>query len=193
MATIIFSRPASFAIGPLRERLRRHLPRYRWQCGAADMGGSKDVGSFADAPLITGRGDDTLIFTELTVQDGHGTPSAPPHLWRLAIGRPTPAPDDLAARITLLIVTAAMAGDDEARCQLRPDGAWLSAAALAPVLDRVLAGVPLASALGAGAAGTPGRSPPSADPCENTGPALIRPGGLPAPAPRRSGFGRKGL
>ncbi len=191
MAIILFTHPVAFPIASLRAALRLHLPLYRWQCGAADMGGRDDAGSFADAALITGRDDDTLIFTALTPHDGPWEQDAPPHRWHLTIGHPTTELDAIAERLTLLIARSVMAGDEGARCRLVDAGAWLSAAALGPVLDRVLAGEGLASAL------DPARtlSPPDVPRLEpaTAAPTIVRPGNLPAPVPRRSGFGRKGL
>ena len=149
VATIIFSKPVAFPIAPLRDMLTTKLPRYRWQCGEADTGAPKQMGSFADKPLICGRSDETVVFVETRPTLGTLAAPAPPHAWWLHVGRPTTELEPIADRVTLVICIVSMILDeDDARCQLVEGGPWLTGQELVEVLKAVEVGQPLALAAG---------------------------------------------
>ena len=165
MATIVFSKPVPFPIGALREVLTKHLPLYRWQCGEADTGEAKQLGSFTDNPLITGRSEKTVVFVETRAELGTLTTPAPPHTWRLRLGQPTTELTAVGDRLILFICEIAMIADpDAAWCQLREGGNWLTRDDLLRATKLVLAGEPLAVADGLGRPPAAFASEPSGQP-----------------------------
>jgi hypothetical protein len=154
MAIITFSKATPFPSTPfptaaLRECLMTNLSGYKWQCGDQDFGGKTEIGRFQEHMLISGRGFETIVFTELRAVDavmpGAAMPGmVPPHLWHLNIGTPTTEIQLVADRITVIICATLMAIDKlDSRCQLHPGGNWLTAADLDLVFDNVLGGEPL--------------------------------------------------
>jgi hypothetical protein len=149
MAIITFSKACPFQSTPfptaaLRACLMTNLSGYKWQCGEQDFGGKTEIGRFHEHILISGRGFETLVFTELRAIDAVMPGAVPPHLWHLNVGTPTTEIQLIADRITVIICTTLMAIDKlDSRCQLHPGGNWLTAADMETVLESVLGGEPL--------------------------------------------------
>jgi hypothetical protein len=151
MAIITFSKPVGFPTAPLRDLLQKHLPLFKWQCGEHDMGGEKEMGRFDDHMLIVGRSSSTAIFTELRRVESPFPGAAYPHAWHLQIGAPTTELQPVADRVTLIIgMTVMILDEQDALCQLRPGGNWLTAQDLLRVFKVVLGGESIALADGLG-------------------------------------------
>ena len=207
MAIITFSNASPFPSTPfptsaLRERLTVNLSAYRWQCGEQDFGGKTEIGRFPKHMLISGRGFDTIVFTELRAVDAVMPGAAPPHQWHLNVSPPTTEIQLVADRITVTICTILMTIDQlDSRCRLHPGGDWLTAGDMELVLESVLGGEPL----------SPATVPASASILANEEMPEIREiatdvaaaheaeaaqaarGAAPSPLRRVGGFGRKGL
>ena len=149
MAIITFSKASPFQSTPfptaaLRECLTTNLSGYKWQCGEQDFGGKTEIGRFNEHILISGRGFESLVFTELRAVDAVMPGAVSPHLWHLTVGSPTTEIQIVADRITVIICKTLMAIDKlDSRCQLHPGGNWLTAADLETVFESVLGGEPL--------------------------------------------------
>jgi hypothetical protein len=155
VAIIVFSRPVSLPIAPIREQLTKHLPLYRWQVGEDDTGEPKQMGVFKPDGMILGRTATSVIFTEYRATLGT-VPNAPPHEWYLELFQPTTELKPIADRITVITCMIAMILDeDNAHCQLLPGGNWLTAKDLLRVFQAVLNGEDIGVAAGIG-------TPPSA-------------------------------
>lgn len=151
MAIVVFSKPVAFPIAPLRELLDKHLPLYRWQVGEQDNGGAKQMGSFADNSIISGRSKSTVIFTELKPMVAQAPEAPVPHEWYVRIGAPTTEERGVADRLTLIIcMTIMILDEDHAHCQLHPGGNWLTPQELLRAFKLVLNGETLDLAAGFG-------------------------------------------
>lgn len=178
MAIVVFSKPVAFPIAPLRELLDKHLPLYRWQVGEQDNGGAKQMGSFADNSIISGRSTSTVVMTELRPMIAQAPEAPVPHEWYVRIGPPTTEERGVADRLTLIICMTIMILDEHhAHCQLEPGGNWLTPDEMLRAFKLVLNGETLDLAAGFG------------KPSRGAGPAAARdarphPGALQAADPK---------
>jgi hypothetical protein len=162
VAIVVFSKPVAFPIAPLRDLLAKHLPLYRWQVGEQDRGDAKQMGSFADNSIISGRSRSTVILTELRPMLTQAPEAPVPHEWFVQIGAPTTEERGVADRLALIICMTIMILDqDHAHCQLAPGGNWLTPDELLRAFKLVLNGETLELAAGLG---KPSRDPASAAP-----------------------------
>ncbi|WHO39301.1 hypothetical protein PMI04_001470 [Sphingobium sp. AP49] len=140
MAIIVFTRPVPFPIASLRQLLAAQLPLYKWTVGEDDDGGAETMGQWADAQLICGRTDASIVFCELFARAQPFAGDAPVHRWHLELKRPTTDNDVIAHRILLLVAATVMLADDGALCQLLPGGGWLSSDDMIRATRALLAG-----------------------------------------------------
>ncbi len=159
VAVIVFSQPIPFPIAPLREMLTKYFADHKWQCGEYDTGAPKQMGTYSPSDVIVGRSGSERIMVPLTARHGRRSDDAPPHEWSLEIGNATTDNVRLAERITVLICSILMIPDErDARCQLVPDGDWLTIRSIVDGLKLIEDGAMLADVLGAAKAAPASRS-----------------------------------